>query len=110
MSAKRLIVGSLSAFAVAAYVIPAVRDEVYVWFAPENHPEYYRGLAFSFTGYIYPILLLLLFIAAAAPHVVGPRLPGFSGAIGVVWSRFTLVLLGVIGIVFMIWLAITPLF
>ena len=105
-----MIIGCLSAFAVAAYVIPTVREEVYAWFVPENHAEYYRGLAFPFTGYIYPILLLVLFIAAAAPHVVGPRLPGFFGAIGIVWSTFTLVLLGVISVFFIFWLNITPLF
>ena len=101
----------LVGMAIACYVIPAYRSDQVFWFAPTYHPEYYQQSLFPFAGYVYPLLLVLLFIAAAAPHILGSdRLPGLSGTIGLPWSRFTLLLLGVIAILFMIWLAVTPVF
>jgi hypothetical protein len=107
---RRITIALLTGMIIAAYAIPAVREARVFWFAPDYHPEYYNRPPFPFTGYIYPIILILLFIAAAVPHIIGPALPGFSGAIGAIWSRFTLLLLGVIAILFMIWFAVTPVF
>ena len=111
MTERRIALLLLVGMSIAAYVIPACRSDQVFWFAPTYHPEYYHGAAFPFTGYVYPILLLTLFIAAATPHFLGSdRLPGLSGAIGLPWSRFTLLLLGVIAVLFIIWLAVTPVF
>jgi hypothetical protein len=97
--------------AIACYAIPAYRSDQVLWFSPTYHPEYYHGASFPFTGYVYPVLLVLLFISAVTPHLLGSaRLPGLSGTIGLPWSRFTLLLLGVVALLFVIWLAITPVF
>lgn len=110
MSVRRLVLLLLIAMAIGAYAIPACRSEHVFWFSPPYHSEYYSG-AFPFAGYIYPLLLLLLFISAATPYLIGShRLPGLSGTISGTWSGFTLLLLGILAILFMIWLAVTPVF
>jgi hypothetical protein len=111
MNPRRLVLLLLVAMAIGVYAIPAYRSDRVFWFSPDYHPEYYRGAAFPFTGYVYPLLLLLLFISAATPYLIGSaRLPGLSGTIGGTWSRFTLLLLGVLAILFIIWLVVTPVF
>jgi hypothetical protein len=111
MTARQLVLLLLVAMAIACCVIPAYRSDTVLWFNPPYHPEYYRDTAFPFAGYSYPILLVLLFVSAAAPHLIGsPRLPGLAGTIGLAWSRFTLLLLGIVSVLFIIWLAITPMF
>ena len=109
MNAKRWTFVLLIAMVAAFYAVPALREERIFWFEPSHHPEYYHGgNSFPFTGYIYPVLLIVLFIAAAVPHVFGISVRALPPSVAEAWSAFSLILLGVIAVLFIIWVVVTP--
>jgi len=107
----RTVILGLLALGTLLYLYPIRRADVVLWIEPTYHPEYYTDTVLPFTGYIYPVFLLMVFAAAAAPHLTGAvRLPAPNGAFAASSSSFALLLLGVLGVFFILWLAITPVF